>query len=32
MEGRETLLRERMQQLLKETAEVAAELQKIDGT
>lgn len=32
MDGRETQLRGKMQQLLKETAEVAAELQKIDGT
>lgn len=32
MDGRETQLREKMQQLLKATAEVAAELQKIDGT
>lgn len=32
MDGRETQLKGKMQQLLKETAEVAAELQKIDGT
>lgn len=32
MDGRETQLREKMQRLLKETAEIAAELQKVDGT
>ena len=32
MDGREAHLREKMQQLLKETAAVAAELQKLDGT
>lgn len=32
MEGRVELLREKMEQLLKETAEVSAEIQKLDGS